>query len=295
MERGPLPPHERTWRHPSELAASESAQLRADPGSRSLRTTALVAGTLGLVVVGVLAIMVTPSSGGLPMAVGTEATLVDPGTLATVAVFGTAAPTGSAEAGTAQGVARVELDRPPISMFATTIVATTPAAGPVVAPLATLLESGIAVVTAKSVAGYQAGEQFAIRLASGRTLQGELVSKLGNAAVVTVGVLVASEQSHAVADSVPGASTLVTILSDPPLTVRLDELAATEVPEGTAVIDGDGRLIGLCTLAADGHTSLAAAVDADHEPVGPSTSAPVASPTSSPAPPSAPPTSASGG
>ncbi len=50
------PPHERPWRHPSELPA-----FPQEPVSTRARTIAIVGGTLGLVAIAMVALMVTPN------------------------------------------------------------------------------------------------------------------------------------------------------------------------------------------------------------------------------------------
>ena len=50
------PPHERPWRHPSELPAPPQ-----EPVSTRARTIAIVGGTLGLAAVAMVALMVTPN------------------------------------------------------------------------------------------------------------------------------------------------------------------------------------------------------------------------------------------
>lgn len=55
MTDGPLPPHERPWRHPSELAAPAP-----EPASRSGRLLIVATATVSLVLVGVLAVTMTP-------------------------------------------------------------------------------------------------------------------------------------------------------------------------------------------------------------------------------------------
>lgn len=50
------PPHERPWRHPSELPAPPQ-----EPVSNRARTIAIVGGTLGLAAVAMVALMVTPN------------------------------------------------------------------------------------------------------------------------------------------------------------------------------------------------------------------------------------------
>lgn len=233
----------------------ESAQVRSDPGGRSLRMVALVSGTLGLVVVGVLAVMVTPNREESPLAVQTEPSFVEPISLG---------PTTSAlidlanELTTALGMPRPDAGRTTIA----SLVGTSPTPGSAAA-LATPFDAGMAIVTIKSIAGSTAGDEVSVRLASGRTFEAEVLATLGNAAVVAIGALLSDERAHSVADEVPGDDTMVTVMLATPTSVRLAELASIGAPEGTAVVDSSGRLIGLCTEDAEGHTSLAPAVDAD--------------------------------
>lgn len=55
MTNGPQPPHERSWRHPSELAAPV-----AEPTTPAGRVLIISTATVGLVLVGVLALLMTP-------------------------------------------------------------------------------------------------------------------------------------------------------------------------------------------------------------------------------------------
>src|SRR5580765_5572563 len=65
----PLPPHERTWRHPSEVAAAERHAIRHTEVQRSTRGFAIATGSVGLIAVGTLMIMVTPPAQDSPVAV----------------------------------------------------------------------------------------------------------------------------------------------------------------------------------------------------------------------------------
>lgn len=228
----------------------ESALVRADPGSRTLRAAALVVGTLGLVAVGVLAVMVTPGPGDDPIAVESEASFVDPAQL----VPGTAAllERAAAEMAGALGVARTGTAVTTIATFAGTTVVEPGAAA---APLATLLDSGLAIVTMKSLGGHEPGDPVDVRLASGRTLEGEVLATLGVAAVVAIESLLGGERAHRVTE-VPADDSIVTLMLATPVDVRLGELDTTDAPEGTAVVDAAGRLIGLCTQGPDGTTNL---------------------------------------
>jgi hypothetical protein len=64
VDRAPLPPHERPWRHPSELGPPAP-----EPTSTSGRVIIATAATLSLLLIGLLAISMTPDQGGTPRAV----------------------------------------------------------------------------------------------------------------------------------------------------------------------------------------------------------------------------------
>jgi len=68
VEHGPLPPHEREWRHPSELGPPAH-----EPTTRSGRVLIASTATLGLLLVGALAITMTPRRSASPMAASSTA------------------------------------------------------------------------------------------------------------------------------------------------------------------------------------------------------------------------------
>jgi hypothetical protein len=73
VEPGPLPPHERAWRHPSELAPTRST---LDDGRRHPWAPAAVVGALAVAVVVTLAAAMTPRPTDAPTAI--EATTMPP-------------------------------------------------------------------------------------------------------------------------------------------------------------------------------------------------------------------------
>jgi hypothetical protein len=243
----------------------------------------MVSGTLGLVLIGALAVMVTPRQEDGPLAVRTSPSLVDPAALVpvTTALFEIALGELTSAFGAPRAAAEREpQERPPHT--ATTIVADTarvPTSTLAVAveALATPLQSGVAIVTARSIGGRSTGDQIAVRLASGATVDAEIVATFGHAAFVTLGSVPADEPTHHVAASAPGDDDMVTVLVSPPRSVRLGELAAVGAPEGTAVVDADGHLIGLCTETDDGSIGLAMADPGPGELTTASTTAPVSS------------------
>lgn len=64
MDRAPLPPHERPWRHPSELGPPAP-----EPTSTSGRVLIVTTATLSLLLIGLLALSMTPGRGAPPVAV----------------------------------------------------------------------------------------------------------------------------------------------------------------------------------------------------------------------------------
>ncbi|TFH15469.1 MAG: hypothetical protein E4H05_08190, partial [Acidimicrobiales bacterium] len=72
MEPGPLPPHERTWRHPSELGPTKAD---IDAGS-SNHLAALAVGALAVVAVAGLVIAMTPRTSSSPIALSATTTPV---------------------------------------------------------------------------------------------------------------------------------------------------------------------------------------------------------------------------
>ena len=228
VEHGPLPPHERTWRHPSELAAEERAALQAETAPSSQRLVALTSGALGLVMIGILILAVTPRGSVAPVAVSATTTpTVDQvstgGTLASgVRNPATAAPETAAPIADSR-VVEISLRAP---------------------ALATPIGDGRRALVTRSAATENSGGRLDVVVPSGREIDGKLVGRHGNNYVVELDV---PEQAHAIATEMPAEDELVVVLSDPPVEVPLDSLADLDVDEGTAVLDADGQLIGLCS------------------------------------------------
>jgi hypothetical protein len=65
VESAPIPPHERSWRHPSELGPPAH-----EPTSTSGRVIIATAATLSLLLIGLLAISMTPDKGAAPQTMG---------------------------------------------------------------------------------------------------------------------------------------------------------------------------------------------------------------------------------
>jgi hypothetical protein len=60
VERAPVPPHERPWRHPSELAAGARAELVAEPATTSAKLLTISLGAFTLIALAAVVVAFTP-------------------------------------------------------------------------------------------------------------------------------------------------------------------------------------------------------------------------------------------
>lgn len=231
VERGPLPPHERTWRHPSELAAEERAEARAEPAAPSTRVFALTTGMVGLLAVGVLIVTISPQRQASPIAISASTTPV------TIAV-GTAddadprvaAPNALSSTGSTRPAALTESRQP--------------------SALATPIGDGrLAFVTGRSI-GDHSSEHLDVRVASGEVIEAEIVSPMDDTVVVVA--LAHGEPGRVIARHRPADHEMVTVMSESPVTVAYADVGTLAVHEGTAVVDGNGALVGLCSRSRAG-------------------------------------------
>lgn len=227
VEHGPLPPHERTWRHPSELAAEEHAVARAEPTGGSTRAFAFASGGLGLLAVGSLIVAVTPERSAAPVAVSATTTPVD------------RSPSIAVSPSPASGTG-------PIALRGRREATATP-----------IGEGRLAVVTAADLAATgelsDVGAAIEVEVPSGRMVDARVVAHDGDAVLVQ---LERPEPGLALADEPPAGDEIVLVMAEPPVTIVLDDLAGLEVDEGTAVLDRTGDLVGLCSQDRDDATRL---------------------------------------
>lgn len=73
VEHGPLPPHERSWRHPSELGPTRADVEVADPTGRT-HMMALAGGTLAVMAVALMVVAMTPRTSSGPIALSATTT-----------------------------------------------------------------------------------------------------------------------------------------------------------------------------------------------------------------------------
>lgn len=188
------------------------------------RAFALTTGTIGLVAIALLVLVVTPSRQGVPVAVSATTTVV-------------AVPVVSADrAASSLSLSAVRRGAAPEATLSAGVFV-----------LATPIGTGRYAVVSRHAVGTTSASNDAIEvvLPSGRMTSGHVVSASDDAVVVELDDI---EPGHDVAERRPADHEVVTVMATPPITVAyadIDELA--DVEEGTAVIDGDGDLVGLCS------------------------------------------------
>ncbi len=174
---------------------------------------------LGLLAVGSLMIAITPNPSAGPVAL-----------IASTSPSNSAQGVGRAAAAAPVATDRVGLRSDPAGVLATPIG-----------------DGRFALVTRASLAG--AGESIIdVRLPSGRTSAGSIVTASGDTVVVA---LMNTEPGHVIARDRPGGADLVTVMATPPIVVAFDDIATLAVEEGTAVVDDDGELVGICSRRHD--------------------------------------------
>jgi hypothetical protein len=197
--------------------------------------------TVSLILIGLLAIAVTPDRSSSPIAASST---IDELT------------SRSAPVAIASSAALTTTTRPSL---------------PVVTPVG---DEGWAVTTWDAVAG-ETGWMDA-RLPSGEVVEVEVVGADQAAGLVVVTLPESAETAgYELADGSPEPSDTVYVNASEPRVVTLVDLAYLDVEEGTPVLDGAGALIGLCTGTNDGTTLMTV----DTMPGEVDTSAPVDSTT----------------
>lgn len=183
---------------------------------------ALTTGTLGLIAVGILVLTVTPRGHEAPIAISATTTPAASGLPAgTPEVPDTVRPAALAARG-------------PVT---TRSIAAEPA-------LATPIGDGrLALITDDAMVGHNA-DRIDVVLPSGRTGSGRIVEQSGGAWLIELGQI---ESGHQIARQRPKGSEIVTVMASPPVTIALADLATIDIDEGTAVLDQDGNLVGICS------------------------------------------------
>lgn len=234
-----MPPHERTWRHPSELAADHRAALVAERPSAAARATALLTGAAGVALVGLAVFALTPRGSDAPLAIGSTpspapaaARSPEPSTDAFPLVIPVASSGGRAHLAIAPSrtvTAHVEAlrsstsERHPEPHHAA------------VAHAATLHT----VIT--------------VRYPDGSTTPAVVIDPGRDQGLALLEVADSAEQpAYPVARWMPDADELVTVLADEPMVVPFEAVHQLEPDGELAVVNEHGHLIGVCEPGASG-------------------------------------------
>ena len=191
----------------------------------------MATGSLGLLAVGILILTVTPRGQQSPIAISATTT---PATFASAV---TSAPAGARP-----------VTLPPA--FASREVAITAPGSPARALATPIGEQGLAIITRAAMPDEDA-TTVDVQLASGATAVGRVVEHNGETTVILLpDGLVEShngESGHRVASTMPRGADIVVVMASPPITIAYADVGQLDVGEGTAVLDRDGRLVGICT------------------------------------------------
>jgi hypothetical protein len=249
VEPGPVPPHERAWRHPSELGPPAH-----EPTTTTGRVLIVTSAAVGLLMVGILAVAMIPTPLDTPTAVESTATPVR------------AEPVGVT---------------PELATTAAMTVTATPSAGRDAAPLAVVTPvggEGLGVTTLDAVAGK--GDTLTARLPSGTAVRIVVVGTHERSGLALVALLqaVGAGGGFRMADEQADPDDTVVVHGVETTVVAVVELAHLEFAEGTPVLDDDGELVGLCSDAGYGTELVPFAEDPDRTP--PPSGAPTTTPES---------------
>lgn len=242
--KAPLPAHERTWRHPSEVGATQWALN--EPPLVVGRGLSVATGTIGAALaVGLLWMMIPHHSAAGVSAVDSATTIREVATPVDSAV-----PVDTSTPETTTATDPVPSDPP----MPTMLVGASDAASSEPATAVALTPGHFVITTAQAVSGRQGIE---VVLPSGETVVGAvvLVDKASGTAVLSI----PAEIEASVVELSPDTSRTgglvmmspepveVTFVSDDNgLHLSFDNSSAPV--EGSIVVDRKGRLLGLCTL-----------------------------------------------
>jgi hypothetical protein len=221
VERAPLPPHERAWRHPSELAAANRAALSAEEPSSTSRAIALIGDAAGVLAVALLVLTLAPQRTESPVAVSSTSS-PDPST-------------------SAQLVASASLGSDVTGL----------ALHPIATPIG---NDGLAVMSSRSIVRITQlntarldNRLIDVVLVTGHVTRAFVVDPGESGGIAWVS-LDAEAYGHGldVAIEMPRADDVVTVLADPPMLVEFAQIEQVEAADGTPVIDDDGDVVGMC-------------------------------------------------
>ena len=241
----PLPPHERPWRHPSELPAPAH-----EPPTRSGRLLIVTTAAVGLALVGVMAVRMTPGQTPQRDALRSVSTSVLTGVSTTSLddVAGAAATTGrrftdvvgrtlsSMVATTNRSAVRVSTSSAPAQLDVRFAVVT---------PIG---DDGLGITTAAAVEG-RSGVIEAM-LPTGAVVSAELLGTDDGVALVQLAT--PPSETAAFVGATDKEWTVVAYGDEHVVDEEGDDLMALELPEAAPIFDADGDLVGLCTIGPNG-------------------------------------------
>jgi hypothetical protein len=278
VTNGPLPPHERPWRHPSELAAPPP-----EPTTRSGRVLIISTATVSLLLVGALALAMTPgrarrvqdalvattdlvvlnsaasaaaarpspeSSGGPGELPTTLHGIIE--TIRRVVNRSPAALEGASATGEAQGSV-MSLQTAPAGMGGESALASPLELPPASASpvIVTPLGGGLAVTTSAALGAAGGAVRIAAVLPSGEAVEADVLS--GEGGVVFVSIVTGPHSERlAPAGGNRRLAEMFVMVQGVAIPVDAESLASSNAPEGSPVVDADGGLLGLCTRGPEG-------------------------------------------
>lgn len=255
-----MPPHERPWRHPSELGAAQWA-LTEPPLSMGRGLVVITAAVGGMLTLTLLWAMLPPASKPGPLAVASTAISQPTERIRRSSTSFAASSTAVAAGPVATAGAVSTLERP----SSTTARTTAPR------PIATVQAPDVELSTAPPMAVALAGTDLAVTtaraagsattltvtLVEGKVVQAEVIAVDTGSGLAVLGLpddvatkalQVASGrdgQPVMVGGQEPHPAVLTTDAASGALTVVGDDTIGT--PEGTPVTDSAGNLVGLCS------------------------------------------------
>ena len=272
--RAPLPAHERTWRHPSEIG--RETWVQTEPPLIVGRGLSVATGTIGAILaVGLLWLMIPRhDEGGVAVEESTTSartqsppplsrdTSSEPQSLqgtATSAAPGspTAATTNSLRAVSTTSVAASLLPSTTttlVSRPAPTLVIDRGGVEEAVPAIAVSLRTGHYIVT--TAAAVDGRSDLAVQLPSGETATGTVVSvdTASGVAVLAVDMEIENSSFEPSAQIVSAEGTIVATPDGAAMRLwadgngtQISYQSGTTPGEGVPVLDGEGRLMGLCT------------------------------------------------
>jgi len=265
-QRAPLPVHERSWRHPSEIGATH--WIRTEPPLVVGRGLCVATGTVGAVLaIGLLWLMIPHQSHGevaaevssMPVRTAVRTAAETLAARATNVPSPTAAPLVTRPSAPATTAVPSPTTTVRAGVASTTVVLSTETFTATQPALAVALAPGhFVVTTAAAVAGRTVLD---VHLSTGDVVAGTvvLVDATSGIAVVSLATNVAGSALEPSNTPVPNAAAIVMTPEPTRVGIWADETGTQIgynpdwVPvEGSLVLDGDGRLMGMCTMTATG-------------------------------------------